>query len=122
ASDWTHNFMSPPPLGEGWVGALGRANASPARPRRLFRGLGAFFRRRLLRAVPAPGHGGLAGRPLPERLEVVIRPLARKEDVNDDAGVVEHHPRAIVIAGGAQRPHPLRLAGLDDRVGDGAHL
>src|SRR5438309_3607853 len=109
-------------MGEGRVGALRGADASPGRPRRLFRGLGAFFRRRLLRAVPAAGHGGLAGRPFPERLEVVIRPFARKEDVHDDAGVVEHHPRSIVIAGGAQRPHPLRFTGLDDRVGDGTHL
>src|SRR5256885_1354480 len=113
---------SPLPLGEGRVGALRGADAPPARPRRLFGGLGPFFRRRLLRAVPTAGHGGLAGRPLPKRFEVVIRPLAREEDVNDDAGVVEHHPRPIVIAGGAQRPHPLCLASFDDRVGDGTHL
>ena len=42
--------------------------------------------------------------------------------MDDDAGVIEDDPRPILVAGGAQWPHAFRLAGLDDRVGDGSHL
>src|SRR3989454_5835454 len=64
---------------------------------------------------------GLRGR-LPERLEIVVRTLPRKEHVHDHAGIVQDDPGSLFVASGAERPHAFRLAGLHDGVGDGAHL
>ena len=42
--------------------------------------------------------------------------------MHDDAGIVEHDPGSLLVAGGAQRHDALRLARFDDRIGDGPHL
>src|SRR5207302_7075221 len=75
----------------------------------------------LLRAVLRGRATGLCWG-LPERLEIVVGTLAGKKHVHDHAGIVQHDPRSLVVAGGAQRPYALRLAGRHDGVGDGAHL
>src|SRR5260370_13053480 len=100
----------------------GSRDASPRGARRLGLGARALSRRSLLRAVPGAGRRGRFRGRLPERLQVVVGALARKEDVHDDAGIVEHDPRPLLVTGSPQRANAFRLNRLDDRVGDGAHL
>src|SRR5437588_8129851 len=82
----------------------------------------AWTRGRARDALAVAGPAPLRRRAPPERLQIVVLALTGKEHVHDHAGVVEHDPGALLVAGHVKGSGALVPAGSEDGVGDGANL